>query len=166
LHLDASRRGPSLGRRLLRLFVNLHPTDPRVWLTSVSFAELLQRYRSQWELALQRRTWWHSLQHGFRRLFQEKHSSACLYDDFHAELRTLVRRDEEFQERAPKKCWHFPPDTAWLAFTDGLCHAELRGRFVLEFAWFIPLDSLVCPALAPSAQFQRAFATLNTARAA
>jgi hypothetical protein len=40
LHLDASRRGPSLGRRLLRLFVNLHPTDPRVWLTSVSFAEL------------------------------------------------------------------------------------------------------------------------------
>src|SRR5581483_10050386 len=44
LHIDAFPSRPTGGDRILRLFVNLNPTDPRVWLTSHDFAELLARF--------------------------------------------------------------------------------------------------------------------------
>ena len=32
------------GRRILRLFVNINPTDPRIWATSLTFAQVFGRY--------------------------------------------------------------------------------------------------------------------------
>lgn len=166
LHLDTSIRRPTLGRRLLRLFVNLHPNDPRVWLTSLRFSELLKRYHSQWELPSRRRSWLRPLQDRWQRWLWADRHAASPYDDFLLKLNALVRRDDDLQERAPKKCWHFAPDAAWLVFTDGLCHAELRGRFVLEFAWFIAVERLASPELAPVTQIQSVLATTDPARAA
>jgi hypothetical protein len=167
LHVDTSFSGPTHGRRLLRLFVNLHPTDPRVWLTSLSFAELLKRYGPEVGLpAVNQKPWWRPLRHGLLRLFQGSREHETRYDDFLRRLHDFVTQHDPFQERSPKKCWRFPPGGAWLAFTDGLSHAELRGRFVLEHSFFISRDSLVCPELAPRSIFERACATTDQTRAA
>ena len=39
-----------------------------------------------------------------------------------------LKLSDEVQDKLPRKTWRFPPLTAWLAFTDGLVHAELRGQ--------------------------------------
>ena len=157
LHVDASRTGPTNGRRLLRLFVNLHPTDARVWQTSLHFAELFERYKGRLGLpAAAVGKWWRPLSQGLLRLLQPARAPASPYDEFMQRLHDAVKRHDSLQEGARKKCWHFAPESAWLVFTDGVAHAELRGRFVLEIAYYISRDGLACPELAPSALFQRA----------
>ncbi len=42
IHVDAFPTRPTNGWRLLRVFVNLNPTDARVWVTSEPFAKLLE----------------------------------------------------------------------------------------------------------------------------
>src|SRR5438270_3183863 len=44
LHVDAFPSRPTNGQRILRLFVNVNPVDPRIWVTSDPFAKLLERY--------------------------------------------------------------------------------------------------------------------------
>ena len=74
--------------------------------------------------------------------------SCCGCTDF-------LKVNDEFQERARKKFRHFAPGTAWLAFTDGFCHADLRGRCTLEQSFFVKPQDLVLPDLAPVALWQR-----------
>ena len=93
---------------------------------------------------------------GWLRRFRRADAFDLAYDRFMLHLHDRLKQDDAFQERSPKKCWQFPPGAAWLVFTDGIAHAELRGRFVLEFGYRIALKSLVCPELAPFAQFQQA----------
>ena len=166
LHVDVPAR-PTLGRRLLRLFVNLHPTDARVWLTSLPFAELIKRYGAEIGLpAPDQKLGWGPLRHRLLQLFQGRHGAASPLDDFLPRLHDFLKQHDLFQERSPKKCWRFPPGSAWLAFTDGLSHAELRGRFILEHSWFISHDSLVCPDLSPRSLLERACGAAAQVRAA
>ena len=44
LHVDAFPGRPSQGRRILRVFANVNPTEPRIWVTSSPFAALLEKY--------------------------------------------------------------------------------------------------------------------------
>src|SRR5262249_20199900 len=44
LDVDAFPSRPSYGARILRLFVNINPVEPRVWVTSETFPRLLGRY--------------------------------------------------------------------------------------------------------------------------
>ncbi len=44
LHIDAFPGRPSRGNRILRVFANINPREPRVWVTSDPFAKLLARY--------------------------------------------------------------------------------------------------------------------------
>ncbi len=44
LHVDAFPGRPSQGRRILRVFANVNPAEPRIWVTSSPFAALLEQY--------------------------------------------------------------------------------------------------------------------------
>src|SRR5947209_25694 len=44
LHIDAFPSRPTGGARILRLFANINPVEPRVWMTSNTFPRLLERY--------------------------------------------------------------------------------------------------------------------------
>ena len=50
------------------------------------------------------------------------------YDDFMIRLERFLRNSDEFQEKSRRKFERFAPGAAWLAFTDGFCHADLRGQ--------------------------------------
>src|SRR5262249_8099821 len=58
LHVDAFPSRPTQGWRILRVFVNVNPTEPRVWVTSEPFGQLLERYGKKVGLPGQRRTHW------------------------------------------------------------------------------------------------------------
>ena len=167
LHIDAFPSRPSQGCRILRLYVNIHPTDPRVWATSDTFDTLLAQYGSAVGLPnLFSEGWATRFGQGLLSIFQPGSSERTIYDRFMLRFHHFLKANDQFQERAPRRFWQFAPGTAWLAFTDSLSHADLRGRFALELSFFVAPTSLALPDLAPAAILDRACRTAVMARVA
>lgn len=155
LHIDAFPTRPTNGDRILRLFVNINPTEPRIWATSEPFARLLPRYGTAAGLpgSIRDGGWVGSSLPSFLRPFAARGASG--YDRFMLRFHNYLKMHDDFQERCPKRFWSFPPGSAWLAFTDGVSHAELRGRFALEHSFFIAAQGLALPGEAPAALLAR-----------
>ncbi|MBI1831456.1 MAG: Kdo hydroxylase family protein [Planctomycetes bacterium] len=156
LHFDAFPSRPTRGWRILRLYVNINPTDDRVWLTSDTFAKVLEKYGEAVGLpGPQRDTWMRRLGHGILSLFQPNAPERSDYDDFMLRLHHFLKMDDEFQERAARKLWRFKPSTAWLLFSDTVSHAELRGQYALEHSFFVAPRTLALPDESPPALLER-----------
>jgi hypothetical protein len=147
LHIDAFPSRPTGGARILRLFANINPVEPRVWVTAEAFPRLLERCGH--ELRLRNREGW---ARRFGRAvigLLSPGPQRTAYDDFMLRFHHHLKDDYRFQEKGPRRFWTFAPGSAWLAFTDGVSHAELRGQFALEHTFFVPVESLVDPGQAP-----------------
>lgn len=152
LHFDAFPSRPTGGKRILRLYVNINPTDDRVWMTSDTFAKVLQAYGAAVGLPTAGPdTWVRRLSQGIVGLFQPTATERTEYDDFMLRLHHFLKTTDSFQERAARKIWHFKPGTAWLLFSDGITHAELRGQYALEHSLFVTTDALALPDESPAA---------------
>jgi 3-deoxy-D-manno-oct-2-ulosonic acid (Kdo) hydroxylase len=165
LHIDNFATRPTLGRRILRMYVNIHPTDPQVWATSERFDQLLS-----WAAARQRvpaRTFaeWTAPTPSVVRLFVAGRPARSAYDGWMLRLHHLLKEDEAFQAQAARRLWTFPPGSMWLLFSDGLTHALMRGRFALEHSFFVPHANLTRPDWAPLARLIRAAANPGVRRA-
>lgn len=157
LHFDAFPSRPTRGQRILRLYANINPSDDRVWITSETFARVLERYGPLVGLPKsEAKTWVRRLGHGLLGLFQPTILERTEYDEFMLRLHHFLKSNDEFQEHAPRKLWHFKPGTAWLLFSDAISHAELRGQYALEHSFFIAPESLLLPAESPPILLERA----------
>lgn len=156
LHFDAFPSRPTGGQRILRLYVNINPTDDRVWMTSDTFSKVLEKYGVAVGLPQQHAgTWVHRLGAGILGLFQPTVLERTEYDEFMLRLHHFLKTNEAFQEHAPRKLWHFKPGTAWLLFSDAVSHAELRGQYALEHSFFVSPQTLALPEEAPAALVER-----------
>jgi hypothetical protein len=156
LHIEAFPNRPTGGARILRLFANLNPTDARVWMTSETFPLLLERFGRQLGVSSGSGPGWAArLGRTVLGLFDPRPRRSP-YDAFMLRLHHAMKNDMPFQETAPRRFWTFAPGAAWLAFTDGVSHAELRGQFAMEHTFFVPVESLVHPEWAPLRLLQRA----------
>jgi hypothetical protein len=164
LHVDAFPSRPSHGARILRLFVNLNPAEPRVWVTSDTFPALLRRYGERVGLPGGRRGLLGMLKAGVRGLFGARRRSA--YDAFMLRLHNAMKADAVFQRECAKREWHFPPGSMWLVITDTASHAVLRGRYALEHSYFLSPRTLALPEESPPALLQRACGAPVLGRAA
>jgi hypothetical protein len=164
LHVDAFPSRPTNGARILRLFVNVNPTEPRVWATSDPFARLLRRFGEQAGLPsevlgtrdkilnrLLFRPWSFVLGTCF-----PGRKRRTVYDRFMLRFHDFLKANDTFQERGPKRYWHFPPGSSWMCFTDTTSHAVLRGRFALEHSYFVAPESLALPEESPPALLEKA----------
>jgi hypothetical protein len=157
LHVDAFPSRPTHGARILRCFANINPTEPRIWVTSESFGPLLARYGREVGLPRQGPVAW-----GRRglaqvlRIFRPGRRRRTEYDLFMRRFHDFLKGNEEFQDKCRKRCWAFPPGSAWLVFTDAVTHAALRGRFALEHSYFVKLEALHRPHLSPAALLEQA----------
>jgi hypothetical protein len=157
LHVDAFPSRPTQGRRILRLFVNINPSEPRVWVTSDPFARLLERFGKEAGLPTAGSAGWTTrLGQKVLGLFQSGRRRRTVYDTFMLRFHDFLKANEEFQERGPKRFWTFLPGSAWLVFTDTASHAALRGRFALEHSFFVGPESLALPEESPPALLERA----------
>jgi hypothetical protein len=156
LHVDAFPTRPTNGWGILRCFVNINPSEPRVWVTSEPFARLLERYGAAAGLpGRYRQDWLRRMRDRAVRLFRPGRAARSAYDAFMLRFHDYLKANEEFQECGPKRIWKFPPGSAWMALTDTCSHAVLRGRFALEHSYFIDPESLVLPDQAPAALLGR-----------
>ena len=167
LHVDAFPNRPTNGHRILRLFVNINPSDPRVWVTSDNFARLLERYGSEVGLPTSTRPTWKTWLRGeIVRMFRPGTRPQTAYDEFMLRFHNFLKAHATFQERCFKRIWNFQPGQTWLVLTDTCSHAVLRGRFALENSYFIAPETLALPDESAAALLARAAGVSVLAKAA
>jgi 3-deoxy-D-manno-oct-2-ulosonic acid (Kdo) hydroxylase len=156
LHVDAFPSRPSHGCRILRLFVNLNPSEPRVWATSYPFGELLRRYGAAAGLPDRRPPFVGQFKKSMLRIFKPNRQKRSEYDQFMLRFHDHLKGNAEFQEREPKCTWKFPPGSVWLAMTDTCSHSVLSGRYALEHSYFISPETQALAEESPAALLERA----------
>jgi hypothetical protein len=167
LHVDAFPNRPTNGQRILRLFVNVNLTEPRIWKTSEPFGRLLERFGHEVGLPSHQVL---GLAGQFRRhvlgIFQPARKRRSVYDSFMLRFHDYLKANDGFQEHGPNRFWAFAPGSAWIVFTDVTSHAALRGRFALEHSYFVSPDSLALPEESPPALLEKACGMRVLGRAA
>jgi hypothetical protein len=155
LHVDAFPSRPTHGGRILRVFTNINPAQPRVWLTGDRFDALAERYARDAGLA--------GIAAGASsplRAFQQQVTALkraiglrgvtrSPYDQFMLRFHDYLKENSDFQQNCSKTRLEFPPYSTWIVFTDGVPHAALSGQYALEQTYIIPPDALVSPQQSP-----------------
>jgi hypothetical protein len=162
VHIDAGAYGATHGSRILRFFVNIHPTRDRVWGTKGSFNALMSRHRELWEAARAGRERVALAQGPLDRLY-----SGCIralsklypivqvidsspYDRSMRRIHNYMKENPAFRDsREGYREIHFPPLSAWMVFTDGISHSVLTGQHALVTTVIVPLTNARRPELAP-----------------
>ena len=159
LHVDAFPSRPTLGHRILRFFTNLHPSEPRVWLTGRSMDFLVPRYAAKAGLPVSpsprecraafRERWTEHLSWGLKRIAGNRIPRRSRYDVFMLRFHDYLKANEDYQTKCEKFRWEFPPDSCWIVFTDMVPHAVLSGQFALEMTFIVSRSQMLLPELAP-----------------
>lgn len=143
LHVDAFASQPVQGRRILRVFSNIHPAGrPRIWEIGDGFESALPRFLPRISPPLPGSAW---LLH---RLGVTK-SPRSRYDHIMLRLHDAMKRDVAYQREAAKTRVEFPAGSTWAAFTDRVPHAALAGQFALEQTFYLPVGAMQNERLAP-----------------
>jgi hypothetical protein len=151
LHVDAFPTRPTKGGRILRFFTNINPKEPRVWITSNPFGELLHQFRDVQEFPAVRP---HS-QVPFMRWLRKVFCQRSPYDAFMLRMHHFLKENTTYQAECQKDRWEFPPFSCWVVFTDQVSHAALAGQYALEQTYLVPRCALLFPERAPISLLER-----------
>jgi hypothetical protein len=156
MHVDAFPSRPTNGDRILRLFVNIHPTKNRVWISGGNFERLAERYAlSSGILGTVEAGRGEGALAGILRAAGLRKGRRSAYDEFMLRFHDFLKENEDFQTTALREQFSFPPDSTWLVFTDGVSHAVLSGRHALEQTLLIARGSLASSESAPISILER-----------
>lgn len=155
LHVDSFPTRPTGGARILRVFVNISRSKPRVWLTGEPFSDLAARFSDLLglqEFAGKRPN------SPFRRAAFAMGFGGDLhtrYDRFMLHFHDWLKENSEYQKDANATRLEFPPLSCWMVFTDTVPHAVLSGQHAMEQTFIIPIDAMVEPDVAPIRVLER-----------
>lgn len=143
LHVDAFPTRPMRGRRIMRLFSNVHPGSlPRVWNVGEPFADMAAKVLPHIKTPPAFQGWINFVTHPSNGLRSR-------YDNLMLGLHDTAKLDMAYQNATTKTEIAFPPGTTWLCYTDQVMHAALSGQFVLEQTFHLDIDAMAEPARAP-----------------
>jgi len=149
LHVDAFPSRPQRGRRILRVFSNIHPKGgARVWNVGEPFEDVAKRYAARARKPLPIEPWL------FDTLGVTK-GRRTDYDYLMLGLHDGAKLDAQYQENSPQLEFVFPAGTTWLCFTDQTMHAALSGQFCLEQTFHLPIEALRFPERSPLRVLER-----------
>ncbi|MGK5042299.1 Kdo hydroxylase family protein [Janthinobacterium sp. GB1R12] len=149
LHVDSFPSSPTQGRRILRVFSNIHPRGaPRVWKLGAPFEQVAQHFlplakRPQPVLA--------ALMHRLR----ITKSRRTAYDHYMLQLHDAMKADLDYQAQVEQYSHAFAPGQTWIVFSDAVSHAALRGQHALEQTWLLPVRAMAAPHKSPLAILER-----------
>lgn len=162
VHVDAGAYGATNGARILRFFVNVHPTRDRVWGTKGSFSALMERHAELWDAAKGGRPSvtvekaaldraFSSVVRAFAAVYPlARVADSSPYDRAMRRIHNYMKETPAFRDsRAGYREICFPPLSAWMVFTDGISHSVLTGQHALVTTVLVPLANCRLPALAP-----------------
>ena len=149
LHVDSFPSSPTQGRRILRVFSNIHPRGaPRVWKLGAPFEQVARRFlpvaqRPQPVLAALLE-WLHVTK-----------SRRTAYDHYMLQLHDAMKADLDYQAQVEQHTHAFAPGQTWIVFSDAVSHAALRGQHALEQTWLLPVRAMAAPHKSPLAILER-----------
>jgi 3-deoxy-D-manno-oct-2-ulosonic acid (Kdo) hydroxylase len=152
LHVDSFPTRPIYGDRILRTFLNINPSQNRLWQTSETCEALIKTFRNDVAPPMpfdQKQASRDSLLTSMTKMLGLKRSGSSSYDDWMMKFHNFLKENEEFQKTCRKDRWEFPPNSTWLVFTDMVSHSVLAGQFALEQTFIISKEDLVLPQKAP-----------------
>jgi hypothetical protein len=161
LHVDAFPTRPVFGDLILRCFTNVHPEQPREWVTGDPFALLaarearnagLDRFAGANESGL----------NNARRFAARALSNAGVpvvdrsaYDRFMLHFHDWLKSNDDYQRNCARYRFDLPPGSTWLVFTDVVPHAVLSGRLALEQTVIVARESLADRENAPASILEK-----------
>lgn len=153
LHVDAFPTRPTHGGRILRVFININPTENRIWQVTAPFKEIAPKYASAAQLnKIASPTASEKLMASFAPLLKAvgvKGADRSPYDRFMLHFHDFLKGNDEYQQNYPKQTLEFPPNSVWLVYTDTVPHAVLSGRFAMEQTFIVPASAMVAPESSP-----------------
>jgi hypothetical protein len=142
LHVDAFPANPTRGKRILRVFANVHSHAPRHWNAGEPFAEMAARF-------LPHLTPNPPLVNAFYAAVGATKGRRSAYDDLMLGLHDGAKRDLEYQAQCPKRPLTFAAGTVWICYTDLVLHAALKGQHALEQTFLLPVEAMAEPDRSP-----------------
>jgi hypothetical protein len=162
VHIDAGAYGATNGARILRFFVNVHPSRERIWGTKGSFHSLMSRHVELWAAArghkkrvpLEKTPLDH-VYSGFVRSVSRIYPLARVvdsspYDRAMRRIHNHMKESESFRsDNQDYRQIRFPPMSAWMVFTDGISHSVVTGQYAFVTTALIPLRNCRVPEISP-----------------
>jgi hypothetical protein len=154
-HVDAFPSRPTFGGRILRCFININPTRPRIWEITDPFETIAKKYADDCGLkkyAAAAKSPGAALMRNFAPLLKTigvKGADRSAYDRFMLRFHDYLKENTDYQEKYPKQRLEFPPGAVWMVYTDTVPHAVMSGQFALEQTYIVPLNAMVAPKMAP-----------------
>ena len=155
VHVDAFPTRPTRGGRILRVFININPTQPRVWETTAGFESIVKGFGDDARLTRLA----HSGRSPARRALRVlspifktiglKATDASAYDRYMLRLHDHLKESSDYQQKWEKTRLEFAPNSVWLVYTDQVPHAVMSGQFALEQTFIIPIRAMVAPEHSP-----------------
>lgn len=143
LHVDSFPSMPVQGKRILRVFSNVNADGQcRCWRLGEPFENIASRY-----LPKLAKPAWGSSQ--VLQLCGITKSRRSVYDHFMLQLHDRMKADSDYQANSEQIYFEFPANSTWIAFTDQVSHAAMSGQHLLEQTFYLPVDAMREPALAP-----------------
>jgi hypothetical protein len=142
-HIDAFPSSPIQGNRILRLFCNVNPEgQSHLWRIGEPFEQAAGRFLP----SIKRPFPFSSMA---LMLTSTTKSRRTFYDHIMLGLQDRMKRDHRYQEEAEQVKIEFPAGSTWLAFTDQVPHATMRGQFQLEQTFLLDISRLHDQSTAP-----------------
>jgi len=149
LHVDSFPSSPTQGKRILRVFANLHPQgQTRNWRIGEPFEDIAQRFVPSIPAPL----WGSSFALNALRVTKSRRSA---YDHYMLRLHDRMKADPAYQSQSAQQPFEFPSGTTWMTYTDQVSHAAMRGQYALEQTFYLPVDAMLDPAQAPLRVLER-----------
>ncbi|MFO1322634.1 MAG: Kdo hydroxylase family protein [Burkholderiales bacterium] len=148
LHVDAFPSRPNRGERILRVFSNVNPEQPRVWRVGESFETMARTLLPRVRAPLP----------GSSAVLAALHVTKGRrsgYDHLMLGLHDRAKEDMAYQRECEQQVVPFAPGTTWLCFSDQVMHAAVSGQYMLEQTIHLPVSALYDPARAPLAILER-----------
>jgi hypothetical protein len=149
LHLDAFPSRPQRGRRILRVFSNIHPIGGRrVWHLGEPFEQVAKTFKDKARKPLPLEPW-------LFEMLGVTRGRRSDYDYLMLGLHDRAKLDPDYQKNSPQIEFAFPAGTSWMCFTDQATHAVQSGQFALEQTFHLPVEVLAHPERSPLKVLER-----------
>lgn len=149
LHVDSFPATPVHGRRILRVFCNINPQGaPRVWRLGEPFPKVLDRFANRIPV-------YNSLKAKLLHLVHVTKTQRSAYDHYQLNLHDAMKLDDDYQVEVRRQQIDFAAQSTWVVFTDQVSHAALKGQFLLEQTFYLPVEAMLDPQLSPLKHWEK-----------
>ena len=135
LHVDAFPSRPNYGERILRVFINVNPSNvARVWRVGEPFEAVVERFLANTEP-------YSAWRAKVLNIFGVTKSLRSEYDHLMLQLHDAMKRDLYYQHNSPQLTVSFPAGSVWVCFSDQASHAAISGQYMMEQTFHLPVSN-------------------------